>query len=257
MTSKRESEASPAPPEAEKSAGGAARRKASARFDGYDSFDSLYVVSKLTLNACDADRKQAAVDLSTAVYELIAKRLKWHPVLTIFSEENGEIKSEAVWKLPELLEGESYLNGMSVISTWDEYAVLADLIREWDMNLVRSPSFCPVRIEAQRRDRLPEEAPFVDPELGDEVPGLLEKRIQFKEDLVVATRENDETLIRYIPVAAYKKNDVTNRFRFVETLAKNGVTMAEVTKEDAPTAGSEHPFTFINLRGLREKTEWS
>ncbi len=87
--------------------------------------------------------------------------------------------------------------------------------------------------------------------------GLLEKRIQFKEDLVVATREKDETLIRYIPVAAYKKNDVTNRFRFVETLAKNGVTMAEATKRTRETAGSQHPFTFINLRGLREKTEWS
>ena len=34
---------------------------------------------------------------------------------------------------------------------------------------------------------------------------------------MVATRENDETLIRYIPTASYKKNDVTNRFRFVET----------------------------------------
>jgi hypothetical protein len=257
MTNQRESDAPATSPEVEKAAEGATKRQPSARFDGYDSFDSLYVVSRLTLNGSDADRRRAAVDLSTAVYELIAKRLKWHPVLTVFSEENGDIKSEAVWKLPELLEGESYLNGMSVISTWDEYAVLADLIREWDMNLVRSPSFCPVRIEAQRRDRHLGEAPTVDPELGDEAPGLLEKRIQFKEDLVVATRENDETLIRYIPVAAYKKNDVTNRFRFVETLAKNGVTMAEVTKDDAPTAGSRHPFTFINLRGLREKTEWS
>jgi hypothetical protein len=253
---KRESEAPSVSAEGDRSAAGAAERQGAARFDGYDSFDSLYVVSKLTLNGSDADRKRAAVDLSTAVYELIGQRLKWHAVFTIVSEENGEIKSEAVWKLPELLEGESYLNGMSVISTWDEYAALTDLIREWDMNLVRSPSFCPVRIEAQRRDHLAE-APSGDAEIGNEVPGLLEKRIQFKEDLVVATRVNDETVIRYIPIAAYKKNDVTNRFRFVETLAKNGVTMAEVTKDDATSAGAEHPFTFINLRGLREKTEWS
>ncbi len=136
----------------EKSVAGAAERQGAARFDGYDSFDSLYVVSKLTLNGSDADRKRAAVDLSTAVYELIAQRLKWHGVFAIVSDEDGEIKSEAVWKLPELLEGESYLNGMSVISTWDEYAALTDLIRDWEMNLVRSPSFCPVRIEAQRRD---------------------------------------------------------------------------------------------------------
>jgi hypothetical protein len=257
MTSKRESEAQSASAEGEKSAATAAERKGAAKFDGYDSFDSLYVVSKLTLNGSDADKKQAAVDLSTAVYELIVKRLKWHPVFAIVSEEGGDIKSEAVWKLPELLEGESYLNGMSVISTWDEYAALTDLIRDWEMNLVRSPSFCPVRIEAQRREHALAASPHAEAELGNELPSLLEKRIQFKEDLVVATREEDQTLIRYIPIAAYKKNDVTNRFRFVETLAKNGVTMAEVTKDDAPSAGAEHPFTFINLRGLREKTEWS
>ena len=56
-----------------------------------------------------------------------------------------------------------------------------------------------------------------------------------------------------VPVATLSGGEI----RFVETLAKNGVTMAEVTKEDAASAGAEHSFTFINLRGLREKTEWS
>jgi hypothetical protein len=255
MTKKREPEAHPAAPNGE--APGAHPGREAARFDGYDSFDSLYVVSTLTLKCRDAEQKAVALDLSTAVYELIEKRLNWHPVLAIHADADGGVKSEAVWKLPELLEGESYLNGMSLISTWDEYAVLTDFIREWEINLVRSPSFCPIRIEEQRRDHRPEPPVALGPEGGDKAPDLHEKRIQFKEDLVVATQENGETLIRYIPIRAYKKNDVTNRFRFVETLAKNGVTMAEVRKEDAPSAGAEHAFTFINLRGLREKTEWS
>ena len=47
MTNKREPEASPAvTAEGDNSAVG----RQAAKFDGYDSFDSLYVVSKLTLN---------------------------------------------------------------------------------------------------------------------------------------------------------------------------------------------------------------
>lgn len=255
MSSKSDSEAAGQSNETRPADAGPLRE--ATRYAGYDSFDSLYVVSELELNPPKQGDPREPLELATAVYELVEKRLGWHRVLAIASEEKDVLRSEAVWKLPQYLEGESYLNGMSLISTWDEYSTLADYIRAWDLNLVRSTSFCPVRIEAQRRDRPDLEKAAALPQDGAEVPSLLDKRIQFKEDLVIATRENGETLIRYIPVAVYKRNDVTNRFRFVETLAKNGVTMAEVSQEHAEMAGAKHPFTFINLRGLREKTEWS
>jgi hypothetical protein len=222
-------------------------------FDGYDSFDALYVVSTLELRL----GKEAEL-LSTAVYELIADRLGWSRVCILTRETEACFVSRAIWKLPTEREGESYLDGMALISTWDEYAAISELIVRWDINLCRSSGFAPVRVAAQRRHRSELFDEGYEPEEQEPRSELEDKRIQFKDDLVIATAAGNDVEITVLPKAFYEKHRVTNRFRFVETLAKNGVTMAQIdTEAEANQVGAAKPFKFINLRGLREKTEWS
>lgn len=230
-------------------------------FTGYDSFDALYVISELK---CVPDGKMPLRDALYELYELMSTRLHWSNVCAITNSRNNKtVISRTIWKLPERLEGESYLDGMGTISTWDEYAAIAQYIKSWTINLHRSSGFSPVRIAAQRRqrlDRFKQEAPLQPlgaSEVGDEPSELAEKRIQFKDDLIVAMKSDGRVDIRYVPTGVYKRLDVTNRFRFVESLAKNGVTVAKVDEQVARNLGVKAPFTFVNLRGLREKTEWS
>jgi hypothetical protein len=224
-------------------------------FRGSDSMTSLYLWSEWRLSLAEGLDATALLSLQAALFELITRELAWQQVVAAHRQERTELCSIAVWKLPPADPGTAYLNGINTISTWDEYAALSEHILQWDANLFRSSGFGPARVEDP-------------PEMANasSSPAELEPVVPFKEDLILVSVGRDgkgsgervhskDIRMRYLTVNAYKQCDVTGRFPYVETLAKNGVIQADVKATDELGLGAK-PFKFINLSGLRKRTRW-
>lgn len=220
-------------------------------FSGYDSMTSLYLWSEWEL-ATDGDPSVDRLGLMQAVlFRLIAHELGWQEVFAAQSSEKYGIKSIAVWKLPPEDPGTAYLAGINSICTWDEYAVLSQYIRRWDANLFRSSGFSPARLEDP-----------TDTQRAAAAQVIAALEVPFKEDLIIAyAPEGQEQVVvrsgdvrmRYLTVSAYKQRNVTGKYPYVETLARNGVIQANVPAQDDLDGKA---FKFINLSGLQERTRW-